>query len=351
MNLTQSEILFALDKLSIDKSDKQNGDWLFIRCPFHIKILGKEDKHIGNCSVNLSTGIIHCFACKHSEHISALIQKKFNLDYKQTYNFITGKDYKKKEQQNNDLINKKIDYNLNKKEERKKINGTVSQGVKVNYINSRHLRDFNSQDYYYTRIRGFTKEFCKQFNIKKCVSGYYKDYFIIPIIDSRKKIMLFESRKLMQYEKQLLKIEEITDFDLEYLENKKVLYPSGASYIKSTLFNIDNLDRNEDLWVSEGSGTIPKVYLNISKNITCTFGSEITEEQVEYLKQFKKRKIIIPDNDKASLLAIENLNNQVEDLYIIDIKSEDKDRKFIKDIGNNKIVKASKYLLNNYQIF
>ena len=85
MNLTQSEILFALNKLSIDKSDNQKDDWLFIRCPFHIKILGKEDKNISNCSINLNTGIVHCFACHHSEHISLLVQEKFKLSYKESY--------------------------------------------------------------------------------------------------------------------------------------------------------------------------------------------------------------------------------------------------------------------------
>jgi hypothetical protein len=69
------------------------------------------------------------------------------------------------------------------------------------------------------------------------------------------------------------------------------------------------------------------------------------------LGEFTKRKIIIPDNDEASLLTIEFLNNLIEDLYVIDIISDDKDDNFIDDIKKFKILKASSYLLKKYKIF
>lgn len=349
MNLTQSEIVLTLDKLNINKSDKQNGDWLFIRCPFHVKILGKRDNHIGNCSINLNTGIIHCFACHHSEHISILVRERLNLSYRESYEYITGKEFKGIRQKNdNTIFSNKIDYNLVL--EKKVENKIARKEKKISYLSPKILQDFDPQDYHYTKIRGFTKEFCKKFNIKKCIDGYYKDYFIIPIIDNSKKFFLFEARKLLQYEKELISENKLSEFDKQYLKNKKVLYPFGAVYIKHTLFNIDNLNKNKDLWISEGIGTIPKIYLNISKNVTCTFGSEISEEQIKYLYSFKNKKIIIPDNDEVSLLTIEALNSKIQNLYVIDIKSEDKDNCFIGDIKKNSIIEASRYLLKQYKI-
>lgn len=366
INFNQEEIIRTLDNLNILHEDTPNSrGYLNVICPFH------DDKDFGNSGIDISTGVIHCFRCHTSKDIISLVREKMNFSFKEAVNFIKNKDiFNKKEK----LNNVSCDFNLNNKEniKNKKIN------KKIKTIDDLILEKFNPEDFEYTRIRGFTKKFCNEFNIQKCISGWYKNYFIIPIFDTKKNISTFEARKLNKFEylksigiteEQLEKTIEIKklkikDFKVysriteEYIDNSiflfllkpKVLYPSG-SIINETLFNIDNLDFNKDLWASEGMGSIPKIYENISKNVTCTFGSEITDSQIEYLKKFNKRKIIIPDNDEASLIEIESLNMQVENLFVADIKSEDKDNSFITDLKNCNIISAFEYVAKERKLF
>jgi len=365
VELTEQEIKDTLDYLHIDRTSKVNGNWLLIRCP----IPGHNDKNISNCGIDLQTGVINCFACKESSNIVSIVKDRLNLSYIDALKFIKKENF----------IGKNVNspnFNLKNKNRADRISKNV---INKNKIENLKLEDFNPEDYSYTRMRGFTKEFCKKFNIQKCMHGWYKDYFIIPIIDKEKKINTFEARKLNQFElKKALLVSDDTLDDLikdkklvikdfrvysevekKYYNNSillyflkpKVLYPKGIQQNKRTLFNIDNLNYNKDLWISEGIGTIPKIYDNISKNVSCTFGTEITEEQIEYLNKFNKKKIIIPDNDKASLLMIEALNMQIKDLYVIDIKSNDTSKSFIDNINNSSIVLAVKYLFNKYKLF
>jgi len=357
--LVANEIIYALDILHIYHENFGNSQgWVNIICPFH------KDSSTGNSSINLYSGVIHCFNCKKKKHVLKLVQEQLNISYKEAFEKVTNNIVNSVKQVN--------DLSFLSKNKLEEICKPKSNKTNFNYIDGKQLESFNPKDYYYTRVREFTKDFCNQFNIKKCIEGYYKDYFIVPIIDSEQKIYTFEARKLSQRE--LMKAAGINDFVLKevidtnmlkikdgkvfsktdnnfveygdeflFFLKKKVLYPSN-SMIHETLFNIDNLNYNEDLYISEGIGSIPKIFNNITTNVTCTFGSEITEKQIELLNRFKNRKIIIPDNDQASLIMIESLNVQIKNLYVIDIRSEDTSRNFIADINNAEIKKASKYL-------
>jgi len=363
--LVANEIIYALDILHIYHENFGNSQgWVNIICPFH------KDSSTGNSSINLYSGVIHCFNCKKKKHVLKLVQEQLNISYKEAFEKVTNNIVNSVKQVN--------DLSFLSKNKLEEICKLKSNKTNFNYIDGKQLESFNPKDYYYTRVREFTKDFCNQFNIKKCIEGYYKNYFIVPIIDSEQKIYTFEARKLCQ--KEMMRIRNFTeeslkqfiavrglkikkgelyssvdnqvvyDEELKYLVMKKTLYPSGTM-IKDILFNMDALFYDEDLYVSEGMGSIPKIFNNITTNVTCTFGSEITEKQIELLNRFKNRKIIIPDNDQASLIMIESLNVQIKNLYVIDIRSEDTSRNFIADINNAEIKKASKYLSDYYEIF
>lgn len=363
--ITQNEVVYALDKLGIVHEDRPNSKgYIKIICPLH------SDKSYGNAGVDLNTGVIHCFNCKNSDHVISLVRNNFNLSYTGALEFITGEKMVDSKQAHPDYGLKNI-----KRSEHKK--GVKKTNNKRN-MEREVVEDFNPVNYNYTRLRGFTEEFNKKFNIKKCCSGWYDNYFIIPIVDKSKGISTFEARKLSQFEyyeflgideerfklmceKGMFVLKDYKVFSRElneyvnndkilYLMKPKVLYPSNSG-IGQTLFNVNKLNINEDLWVSEGMGTVPKIWWSISENVTSTFGSEVTHEQIEYLSSFKKRKIIIPDNDKASLLEIEALNMQVKDLWVVDVKSEDTDKKFVDDVRNAKIMEASRYLFKEYALF
>jgi len=366
IKLTYQEIIYALDKLNVQHEDTPNArGYLNVICPMH------SDSEYGNCGCDVTTGILHCFNCKNTKHVLQLVKERFNVSYNEAYKIVTNKDI------NNFNSITNLDYSLSRNNDSKRYK---SKSVKSNFhfIDNNLLKPLNPEKYYYTKKRGFTKQFCESFNIKECIEGYYKGYMIIPVIDTEQKIFDFEARKLYQKEKlrekglteelldclkkegQLV-IKEgnlyskkydkvIIDDDLKYLLGKKVLYASGTK-LKDTIFNIDNLDFEEDVYISEGSGTVPKVYENISKNITCLFGSELTENQIEILKKFKKRKLIIPDGDRASAKMIEELNMEIGNTYVIDIPSEDTSRTFIEEVKKANIVEAQKYLIAYYKLF
>jgi hypothetical protein len=361
MDITRQEIVNTLSNLGIDHADSDK-EWILIRCPLH------ADKKMKNCGINTITSVIYCFSCKRSMNLVSLVQDKMNLQYKDAMKFIKGDNYI-------ESCKSSPDYNLKNNKRQKKKTDKKKQVYK---IEKEILLKLNPENFYYTSRRKLTREFCDKFEIKICWTGWYANYFITPIRDKKKGIDTFEARKLCQLEylKSLNLDEEsfdtlvenkkmmIKDYKVysevkdQYYDNSillfllkpKILYPKG-SRIWETIFNIDNLDFNEDLWISEGLGTTPSIYNHITKNITSTFGSEVTDAQMEYLQKFNKRKLIIPDNDQASLIEIEALNMQVDNLWVVDIKSEDTDRTFISDIKKANIIEASRYLFNEYDFF
>lgn len=338
------DIISALNTLNIKHQNKPNSKgWIDIICPLH------NDHSFGNASININSGVISCFKCGQSKNISSLLKER-NSNYIYTPQILIQPKIKKQIQ--NSSINKDLIYNFIHKEIDK------------------------PEDFYYLKQRGFTKEFCKEFKIVRSFTDPYCDYFAFPIIDSNKSICLTEFRKLMQIEylqtyynscslsyeqlnedfKQHCKDnnihitnyklykgnEIIIDKVLFYLLDKKVKYESG-SRIKETIFNIDNLNYNEILWLVEGIGSIPKIWNNISKNVTCTFGSQISLDQIIYLKKFKQINLVV-DQDEAGVKMVIKLRGELKNFFIIDILYEDTDEEYVNAIKNCKLKLQEEFL-------
>jgi DNA primase len=119
-----------------------------------------------------------------------------------------------------------------------------------------------------------------------------------------------------------------------------------GSSIDQIIFNVDNLDYEEDLYACEGIGSIPKIYNNISENVTCTFGSNVSDYQINLLSRFKKRIILIPDNDQAGNKMIIRMFRELKNLHLIITAFEDTDDEYIDDILNTDIISAKNYVAN-----
>lgn len=366
MKFDQYQIQRLLIELNIKfNSNKIRNNWMAVLCPSH------ADRNFGNASINLNSGVISCLACNQNVSIIKLYMQFKNISYKQAIEEIFNSTNFVIQNNSIPIKRKKQSY------------------IKV-VLDDFYTLKFNPEDYYYTKVRGYTLDFCKKFDIKRCIGGQFDDYFLIPIIDSKKNIRILEARKLMQreYIYKFLKISEekfnnnvdnispekyfktlcetkgwrinknyevinkdnkiINDFNLLYLLKPKTLYSKNVD-IDFTIWNADNLDRNKKLWLTEGLGSIPKIYQYISKNCTSVFGTKITDDQLLYLKQFKNI-IIIPDNDQASFLMILYLNKHLENvnIYVANIQSEDTDETFVQDINTCKILKANEYFLKYF---
>ena len=350
MKLTEQQIRKAKNLLNIPTNNQRNGNWLGILCQLH------SDSNFGNASINLESGMMFCFSCHQKISIIDLAKQRFNVSFKEVMKMIDD-CY--------EISFQSIPVQTKQKERKQ----------------SKVLREFeevvfNPEHYYYIRQRGFTQEFCKEFNITRCLSGIYNDYMIIPIKDSAKGIEEFEARRLFEYEKlnmffntiegnyhrlqrkfekyiikekikfknYLLYKDDVLFYDdlIKYLLQPKVKYvPNSQAY--RTLFNIDNLKFNETLYLVEGTGSLSKIWTFISKNCTCVFGSKIDIEQIELLKKFKHI-VIIPDNDLAGYMMIKDLNKELTNFSVINIVTEDTDNSYVKDIQNTNEIAPSVYL-------
>jgi 5S rRNA maturation endonuclease (ribonuclease M5) len=339
------DVISALNALNIKHQNTPNSKgWLSIICPLH------NDSNFGNASINIYSGVISCFKCGASKNISSLLK-----DSSSVYSFIPSD------------IPEPI-----KQEVKKSTN--ITKELNYNFI---HKVIDNPEDFYYLKQRKFTKEFCEHFNIVRSFTDPYTDYFAFPIQDSEKNLFQVEFRKLMQFEylqkyynsfdiphniltdkfktfceNNRIKITDyklykngmiIEDKVLFYLLDKKVKYETG-SRIKETIWNIDNLDYNKPLWLVEGIGSIPSIYENISKNCTCTFGSQVSNHQLDYLRRFKQI-YLVADNDEAGAKMVFHLHNELKNLIVVYVQSEDTDENYIFDISNtNNHYTANEYL-------
>jgi hypothetical protein len=355
------QIISALDRLGIKREGDQpnHKGWLSILCPNH------NDKNFGSCSINLISGFVKCFVCHYGDRGSSrksivnLVQDRMGLDYKGAKQFIEEGLFTS--------CNQIIIEDKPKKRNRVK---SLYNFTSV---------DLDSTEFYYTQQRGFTEEFIKNFNIRRVVSGWFNDYFVIPIIDSSKGINEYEGRKLREYEvlcdfynvenapykklkdnfHSLCEINKIrlnrktyqvyiddqviNDERLIYLLKPKTLYIPN-SRCQETIWNIDNLKYDEPLYVTEGISSICKLWTHISKNSTAIFGVSITPEQIEYLKKFKQI-IYIPDFDKAGYDSVDFLKKYLDNLFICNIQYEDTDEQYTESIKNAKLLTPAGYIV------
>jgi DNA primase len=338
--------------------------WVKVRCI----LPGHNDKH-PSAAFNLNNGIYNCFSCHTTTNIYKLTSQLKNISYSDAVKYIDGEIDVEQAPLNN-LQNRNIE--------------TIEQQVfdrkARQFFNTTPL--LNPENYEYTKLRGFTFDFCDEFNIQLALNGFYKDYIIIPIRNKFYNLDTFEARKLCQLEylqkwfeskeslKELekkfsalkeqthIKIKEgaIVDKDgltstnptLYYLLRTKVLYEANSA-LKSILWNIDNLDYEKDLIVCEGFGSIPKIYQYYSTNVTCTFGSKISDEQILLLNEFKGKKIFLSDWDEPSYSMLTKIRNYVENVFVFSEKSDDTDIDFV-DKLNKGYIEVSRFLLNIFYL-
>lgn len=147
-------------------------------------------------------------------------------------------------------------------------------------------------------IRFFHVGFCKNSRIYLRKKGTQEISEIKKVFTNRLCIPIIEDGIIVSVEGR----------DITRHQKEKCIYPAsfgrvgGSSY--RSLFNIDNLDRNEPLVVCEGIMDTVRIWQHITKNVTCTYGSAIKTRQKEVLKEFQDI-IMFSDSDRGGITAIE----------------------------------------------
>lgn len=357
---TPYQIIATLDALGIKHDTQPNHKgWLSIQCPNPTHF---EENH-DNCSININNSSISCFSCGYGKKGNAkflvnAVMDRLHYEYKEAIQFI---------EQGISSYTPRIEIQQEKPKPRRKRS-----------LYNFTMTDLNPNDFLYTRSRGFTQEFIDTFNIKHAISNWFEDYMIIPIIDTEKGINEYEGRKLKEYETlcrfydiensslsklkdnfeqlckhNLIKInkkdfklymdkEEYNNHDVYYLLKPKTLYIAN-SRCQETIWNIDNLKYDEDLYVVEGLGSVASIWSSISKNVTAIFGVSITEDQIKYLQRFK-RIIYIPDFDKAGFDSVSYLRCRLNNLIICDTQYEDTDKEYLSTIIEKNFISSNDYI-------
>lgn len=245
-------------------------DSMFFHCCFHY------DK-TPSLSINFVTGQWHCFSCNRGGNIEGL------------YREVTGNSLYKELGINTDSFSsyaRSNAYNYSFEEDYS-LKVQPIEWDKSKTFSALRLRE--SRDY--LKKRGISDSIARNANIMYSESVYvngraFNKRILIPIYEDKKLISL-EGRRIVNN------------------DEPKVLYPKGSSV--NTLYDIDNLDKTQPLYIVEGLMDL-FVLRNSEefKNSSCIFGASLTKRQIHLLSQFEKV-IIIPDSDKPGEGPLEKL--------------------------------------------
>lgn len=268
--------------------------------------------------------LFHCFSCGYSGNMHSLVR------------LLTGKSFREYVGVK-DFVSYEFKASLAK--DRSEFKSPVSKfkDIKIKGKLYSCLKDTAIMSI--LKTRNIREDFIDYFNLKYCINaeingtGYYQR-ICIPIY----------------FDNMLVNMEGRT-----YAGSKvKVLYAKNTS--TSLLFNYDKLDRNEELFVVEGIMDLPQLFNLGHRNITCTFGSMLTKNQLAQLNEFKNI-TLIPDNDEAGRAMIHQLDEYLEDkeFHIVELPEGVKDpgvikRRALKHCLQNKVASV-KYMLRDYEFF
>lgn len=271
-------------------------------CPYH-----KDNKP--SLGINLDTGIYHCFSCDRKGTVTGLYFDLTGNSFYKVYNIATDSfsSFARKPYS-------PIDYTKS---------SLIKKTVYINYDSTKLLPiEENTQCLLYLNKRGIPLEIAKQYGFK-----YAEDTLINTThFVNRLCIPIYEDEILTSIEGRMLS-PVISESD------RKVLYPKNTSV--STLFDIDNLNFNEDIYACEG--LIDLFVLKTSdyfRNSTSIFGASLSNRQISLIARCNKRFIYIPDSDEAGFKTIEQLRKcGLQNIYVLPLPEYVNDIK-IKDIGD-----------------
>jgi DNA primase len=284
-----------LSRLQVNTQKLLNGRGL-CSCPLH------KDNH-PSFSVDIDKGIYNCFSCQSHGTLKSL------------YYQITGHSIMKDLGIKTDFSTFKIkrDDPVISYQETPKTNIVFEVFDYSECESSQEAKD-------YLEKRGISLKTAKSMKMRYVYSGVAKNGANISDKDqwvyfnNRLTIPIFENGKLLSIEGRDVLGEEVfkrnlREKGLEEISYKKVLYPRASS--TQTLFQYDNLNKNEPLYFVEGLMDLAVLREDpYFSNSTAVFGASIGNRQQYLLKQFKDL-VYIADHDKAGLISIQRLKNTI----------------------------------------
>lgn len=272
-------------------------------CPFH------KDK-TPSLFINFDRGIFNCFSCGRKGSIESLFKELIGSSMYKTLgiNYTPFSVYARvhqtqpfdvKEEDNTKLKHVYLNFDSSKlgsiKDYPEVLEYLQRRGIKLTTANSMKFR--------------YVKE---PLSINTTL---FEDRLLIPIYEDGRLISI-EGRKIGE-----LKNTE-----------PKVLYPKNCTV--NSLYDIDNLNRDETLYVVEGLMDLAVLRSSLFfKNSSSIFGANLTDRQLKLLSEFKKV-TYIPDSDQAGEKTVDKLKvSKLGNIYILRLPKVISNTN-IKDVGD-----------------
>lgn len=239
----------------IDFNNRVNRGWTNVKCPFC------DDKTF-NGGFNNDGNYYHCWKCG-------------GHDFKQSLSLVTNiprnqiDELIEQYQGRNSILNK-----LNKKK---------AKAIKLELPTN----TFTPGERKYLKLRNFDPRFLheKYKIVGGGISGKWKHRIIIPLIYEG-KIVSWTGRSIFSKEKITeLKIPRYKNLSIE----ESVIDP------KSTLYNLDNCKKDTAV-LTEGAFDV----MRLGDDFFCSFGTELTQSQINIIKERFRKIYIMFDNEKEA---------------------------------------------------
>lgn len=327
MNFSSDEIFRHLSSLGYNYEGDSSSSVIKGLCPnpYH------NDRSIGSFVIWPEGGACKCYSCGWTGDFIKFVQDYRGLNFREALDFVGRNDPNFSKTAS--LDHKKSTTRTSKTNEEQSFfppPGFPSPG-----------RDFRISEFSYLTLRGYSEEYKKQFGLYYCDRASYEffnvkenrmdtkwviDYMILPVGS------LWEARDIRRVKQ----------------DRAKTLYPKTSS-INETIFNLENLDLSQPLYVSEGAGSHPKIWSHISKNSSFIFGATLSEKQIEILRQFDTV-IWLPDPDKAGLDLVFQIKANLSNSYVLDILVEDSHPDYVKEIQEASPMEPFRYILRKHDL-
>jgi DNA primase len=240
---------------------RDKGDYFHIKCPYH-----NEKKP--SAALYKDKWIFKCFACGETRGFAKLYEDLKHEPWNKHGEF-SLKSYRREF----DSLTEKQRGTYEITEGR--VTSVYDNAKALEYCRSRNIDDRFMQffEFQATDLCKFKPQLDQ--DGKPARSILWKDRLLIPINFGGKPYSL-EGR------------------DYTRKQFPKCLYPKGCK--TDICFNQDNLDKNDLLIVCEGLMDIHKLWTEITKNVTCTFGVSLTEGQKAFLQSASNLVLYIDDD-------------------------------------------------------
>jgi DNA primase len=280
VGLTESQIKEIIDLLPL-RNKKEKDGYVQALCEYH------NDTNPSMSLIYKGTyaGLVKCFSCGYKTNIHVICKE---LTGKSTYELLDIKNpYKNLE-----------NYYTKPLTNIKKKTIMYNKGIYEFQGNILSIYD-NREAYSYLRNRGFDDKTINHFNI-----GYVKNLRV-------NEKDYWDRIYIPVYFKQ-----ELVNIEFRDYLNKgiKTLYPKNS--ITNILYDYDNLDKNKELFVTEGIFDCLTLYTLGFRNVTSIFGTSIKPDQIKLLDEFKNKTFCL-DKDKAGDKCISDLTGVLKDNFYI----------------------------------